>query len=229
MTIKIKSTKGYGKGEGIKCLIYSAAGMGKTRLCATAPDPFIISCESGLLSIADFNLPYIEATSIEKIKEVYEWIKHKNEYKTVCLDSISEIGETVLNQFKKTKSSKGTEMDARNAYGKMNDVMTEVIRNFRDLKGKNVYFSAKLLRLEDNMGVTSFVPSMPGKQVLSGMPYFFDLVAPIKIGQLKNGKKYKYLQTEADFQYEAKDRSGKLNLIEKPDLTHIFNKILKGD
>ena len=38
---------------------------------------------------------------------------------------------------------------------------------------------------------------------------------------------YRYLQTEPDLYWESKDRSGRLDPIEEPDLTKLFNKVLK--
>ena len=42
------------------------------------------------------------------------------------------------------------------------------------------------------------------------------------------GIEYRYLRTHPDIQSEAKDRSGVLDVLEPPDLTHIFNKILNN-
>ena len=51
-------------------------------------------------------------------------------------------------------------------------------------------------------------------------------VMALRIGQEEDGSQFRYLQTEPDIQYTAKDRSGKLDLIERPDLTHMFDKVL---
>jgi hypothetical protein len=48
------------------------------------------------------------------------------------------------------------------------------------------------------------------------------------VGQTPDGKKFRYLQTEADYQYEAKDRSGALAPMEPPDLSAIIRKIKGG-
>ncbi len=221
--IKITSTKDF-KHTGAKVLVYSPAGVGKTVLASTAPNPIIISAESGLMSLQEIDVPVIEVKTLNDVLEVYEWNKSSDEakqYKTLCLDSITEIAEVMLAQYK------SEEKDPRAAYGRLADDMSGMIRGFRDTKDKNVYFSAKQVKLiDESNGVTTYVPSMPGKQLLNGLPFFFDLVMPMKVGKLEDGTVYRYLQTHADLQFEGKDRSGKLDPVEEPNLTKLFNKII---
>jgi hypothetical protein len=223
--IKIISTKNYGTG-GVKVLTYGPAGIGKTRLCATAPNPFIISAEGGLLSLREYNIPAVEITSVDGLNEAYKWVTESEEakqFETICLDSITDIAEVLLSEYKKD------EKDPRQAYGRLNDDMAEIIRSFRDLKGKHVYFTAKQTKFTDEKtGITSYLPGMPGKTLLNGLSFFFDEVFCMRVGQLEDGTLYKYLQTYTDFQYDAKDRSGSLPPKMKPDLTDVFNRISKG-
>ena len=210
----------------VKALVYGRAGVGKTTLCATAPAPIIISAEAGLLSLAAFNIPVIEITSAEDLKDAYLFITTSNDakrFETVCLDSISDIGEVVLSDEKERAK------DPRQAYGELADRMGKLIRSFRDLKGKHIYFTAKAKRITDEVGITTWVPSMPGQQLITNLPYWFDLVMPLRIGATEEGESYRYLQTQPDMIWDAKDRSGKLNKLEKPHLTELFNKITGGD
>lgn len=219
--IKITSTKDHST-HGVKIMVYGSSGGGKTRLCGTAPSPIIISAESGLLSLAEVDIPVIEVNTVEDVNDVYNWAISSEEakkYDTLCLDSITEIAEVLLTTFK------AEDKDARAAYGRLADEMTKTIRSFRDLKGKNVYFTAKQVTLTNDVGVTSYVPSMPGKTLLNGLPFFFDEVLSIQLGKLENGTQYRYLQTFSDRQRDCKDRSGKLDQKEEPNLQKIFNKI----
>jgi hypothetical protein len=223
--IKIISTKNYGT-DGVKVLVYSPPGFGKTRLCATAPNPFIISAEGGLLSLREYDIPSVEITSVKMLNESYRWATESEEAKqfdTICLDSITDVAEVLLGEYKKE------EKDPRQAYGRLNDDMAGIIRSFRDLKGKHVYFTAKQTKFTDEKtGLTTYMPGMPGKTLLNGLSFFFDEVFCIRTGQLDDGTLYKYLQTYADFQYDAKDRSGALPPKAKPNLTEVFNLISKG-
>lgn len=220
--IKITTTKNFSAKE-VKVLVFSPAGFGKTRLCATAPNPIIVSAEGGLLSLANEDVPVIEVKTLADIGEAYNFLtisKESKKYDTVCIDSISEIAEVMIITYKKQ------EKDPRAAYGRYNDDFASMIRMFRDLKGKHCYFTAKMLRnVEDNNSMAQNIPSLPGKTMLNALPYFFDEVFALRIGKMKDRTSYRYLQTVADYQYECKDRSGNLLPKEKPDLTYVFNKI----
>jgi len=208
----------------VKALCYGDAGVGKTALCATAPNPIIISAESGLLSLSHLNIPVIEVKTLQDVQDAYQFITESDEakgFETVCLDSITEIAEVMLSQYKQD------DKDPRKSYGALADHMSKLVRTFRDLEERNVYFSAKMIRIEDeHTGISTFRPAMPGKTLVNGLPFFFDEVMALHIGEEEDGTKFRYLQTEPNMQYTAKDRSGKLDAIERPDLTHLFDKVL---
>lgn len=226
---------------GVKALIYGPAGMGKTVLCATAPAPVVISAESGLLSLRGknlrklfgdnnpgvcYNVPVIEVKTVDDLRDVYNWSVQSREaaqFQTVCIDSLSEIAEVVLNNAKRQVK------DPRQAYMELYEKMETTIRLFRDLPGKNVYMAAKMEPSKDELtGVIRYGPSMPGGKLGSKLPYFFDEVFRLGINKTPQGEEYRFLQTQPDLQYEAKDRSGSLDKLEQPFLSHVFNKIL-GD
>ncbi len=227
MAINFTTTNKAAKLSGIKILVYGDAGMGKTTLCATAPKPIIISAESGLLSLAKHELPVMEIKTVEDLVEAFDLFDKKDKkvrgFETICIDSISEIGEVVLSNAKKQVK------DPRQAYGELIEKMNDTIRKFRDLKGYNIYMSAKQEFYKDEIkGTQNFVPSMPGSKLGQQIPYLFDEVFCLRVGKTTDGKEYRYLQTQPDIQYTAKDRSGALAVVEKPDLTYVFNKILEG-
>ena len=226
MALRILSTEGYGRDAGVKVLVYGAPGAGKTRLCATAPKPFILSAESGLLSLRNEKLPYAVISDIKDLTEAYAWFtgsEEANEYQTICLDSISEIAEQVLS------TEKASSKDGRKAYGEMQDRMNRLLRAFRDIPGKNVYFSAKMERTQMDNGLILYTPYLPGKNLTQGIGYFFDEEFALIAVKDSEGNVNRYLQTFSDTAYEAKDRSGALDFYEEPDLTKIFNKISGGE
>lgn len=210
---------------GIKILCYGQAGHGKTTLCATAPRPVIISAEAGLLSLARYSIPVAEISSLLDLREMYKWVTESADarnFDTICLDSVSEIAEKLLANAKKTVK------DPRQAYGLLIDEMSDVVRAFRDLRGKHVYFTAKQEWIKDDVtGKMMFGPTMPGQKMGQALPYFFDEVFCLRIGTSPDMKQtFRYLQTQPDFQYMAKDRSGRLEAMEMPDLNHVFGKML---
>lgn len=224
---------------GIKALIYGGAGAGKTVLLATAPAPLLISAESGALSLRKenlerlfgvgnpyitYNMPMIEIKTVEDLSDAYTWVStspQAAQFQTIGMDSITEIGEVVLNNAKRQVK------DPRQAYGELIEKMESLIRLFRDLPGRNVVITAKMAPTKDELtGVVKYGPSMPGAKLANNLPYFFDEVFRLGIGQTPQGEKYRFLQTQPDLQYEAKDRSGALAPVEAPVLSAIFAKIL---
>ena len=211
--------------QGVCLLVYGSAGSGKTVLCTTAPSPIlIISAEGGLLSIRNADVQAIEVKSVADINEIYDYLyNNPKEFKTVCLDSISEVSEVVLaNEKEKTK-------DPRQAYGTVIDEMMRLLRQFRDLP-MDVVMTAKQDRLRDEGQGNNvlYMPSMVGAKLPQAIPYLFDEVFALRVDKNDEGETTRWLQTEKDWQYEAKDRSGVLDQFEVSDLTHIFLKVRDG-
>ena len=221
MAISLRSTRGL-HAHGVKVLVYGAAGAGKTSLIPTLPNPVVLSAEGGLLSIAGADVPFVEVTDMAMLREAYTWLREADEakaYQSVALDSISEIAEVVLNAEKKATK------DPRQAYGAMQEQMADLIRAFRDLPGKHVYFSAKLEKSQDEMGRILYAPSMPGNKTGQALPYFFDEVLALRVERDQDGGTQRALMCDSDGLWTAKDRSGKLSAWEAPDLGEIIKKI----
>jgi phage nucleotide-binding protein len=221
MAINLKTT-GQLAASGVKLLVYGAAGAGKTSLIPTLPSPVVLSAEGGLLSIAGADVPFIEISSMDELREAYEWLTKSKEaeaFQSVAIDSISEIAEVVLNYEKKHNK------DPRAAYGSMQEQMADVIRAFRDLPGRHVYMSAKLEKSQDELAKMMYSPSMPGNKTGQALPYFFDEVLALRVEKDADGKTQRALMCDGDGVWLAKDRSGKLDMWEAPDLGAIIAKI----
>jgi len=226
MAISLRSTKGL-HANGVKMLVYGAAGSGKTSLIATLPNPVIFSAEGGLLSIADSDLPFIEISDMASITDAYEWLIGADEakqFQSIALDSISEIAEVVLSAEKK-RTVNGKLIDPRQAYGQMQELMSDLVRAFRDIPGKHVYFSAKVEKSSDEMGRVSYAPSMPGNKMAQALPFYFDEVLALRVEKGEDGQPVRALMTQSDGLWQAKDRSGRLDTWEMPDLGAIIRKI----
>lgn len=224
MAINIKTT-GSLASNGVKLLVYGQAGAGKTSLIKTLPNPIVLSAEGGLLSIQDADLPYIEVESKDSMNEVYKWLKESHEAKSfgsVAIDSLSEVAEVILNYEKKINK------DPRAAYGAMMDQTAEIIRKFRDMPGRHVYMSAKLEKTQDEMGRIMYSTFMPGNKFGPQLPYFFDEVLALRVEKDGDGNTQRALMCEGDGLWLAKDRSGKLDTWEAPDLGAIISKMQGG-
>jgi phage nucleotide-binding protein len=221
MAINLRSTKGL-HANGVKLLVYGNAGVGKTSLIPTLPTPVVLSAEGGLLSIADADISYVEVSSYDTLMEAYKWVTGSDEakhFESIALDSISEIAEVVLNHEKKIAK------DPRQAYGAMQEQMSDIIRAFRDIPNKHVYFTAKCEKATDETGRILYAPSMPGNKTGQQLPYFFDEVLALRVEKDQEGVAQRALMCDSDGIWQAKDRSGKLDTWEAPDLGAIINKI----
>ena len=219
--MKIISTKQAANTFGLKILVHGPPGAGKTRLCATTGDlerTLIISVEGGLLSVRDWDIDVVQVRTIDDVYEVYEFLKGPDhDYTWVCLDSISEIAEIVL------AGEKLRNRDARRAYGEMADTVFDLIRGFRNLNC-HVLMTAKQGR-EEIDGRTLHTPLLPGRQLTLNVAYLFDEVFALRVETNSEGEVIRVLQTGRSRSYDAKDRSGSLNMFEEADLAAVAAKI----
>lgn len=225
MAINVKSTKDVHT-NGIKLVLYGASGSGKTVMASTAPNPIYISAEKGLLSLADKDIPYIEVKTLKSMDEAYKYCKD-SDYETIVVDSISEVTQACLDEFKKDmiKNSASGKIDARQAYGKVAESIGNLIRNFRDIDGKNVVFIAKERKIEDDdAGTITYEAYLPGRVLPFDLPYLVDEVICLQMSR----KGERFIQTVGDFKRICKDRSGTLANPELPNFKVIFDKIKAG-
>lgn len=227
--VQIYSTGVFAKpANGIKCLIYGGSGVGKTRLAATLERCLILSAENGLLSLRKDNLPFVPIRNFSEAEKYYNWLlENKGDarhFQSIAIDSASEIAEDILSDEKKKNK------DPRKAYGETQDKIIQMLRAYRDLPGRNVYFIAKQEWIKDEAtGAMIFGPSFPGNKLAQAVPYFFDEVFQLVAWEDQATKQtHRALKCRKDQYSEGKDRSGALDLWEPPNLTHVFNKILSS-
>lgn len=220
MAIQLRSTSDACV-NGVKIVVYGSAGAGKTTLIKTLPKPLIISAEGGLLSLGDTDIPYINISSYNDLKEAYQYVISEEgaQFESIAIDSISEIGEVIL------AHEKAINKDGRAAYGEMATQVLELMRAFRDIQGKNIFFSAKCEKQQDESGRLLYSPSMPGAKLSQQIPYLVDEVLALRVEKDAEGITQRALMCESDGLWQAKDRSGKLGPWEDADLGAIINKI----
>ena len=220
--------------RGVNILVHGLAGSGKTVLVGTIGEKtLLLSVEGGLLSLKGnvdtgllpksvlTDIDVVEILTIDQLESICDDVCHnETDYKWIALDSISEIAENILLAAKKDCK------DPRAAYGVMMDRVSKCLIDFRDLKNKNKIMTCKQQRTkDDDTGRTLYLPSMPGNKLHQSIPYIFDEVFALRVEKDEEGSDYRILQTNRDAQYEAKDRSGKLDMFEPPNIKDIVDKI----
>ena len=170
-------------------------------------------------------MPVSSAITVKEASEVmqlHDALKSGQlQYDTVCLDSVSEISEILLT-WEKARSK-----DPRMAYGNVQESVTNLMRSFRDLH-MHVLFLCKEDVVNDD-GVLRHAPKMVGTKLGESITYFFDEVLALRIVEEQDdeGKnvQHRWLQTVYGQGYKAKDRSGKLENFEKPDISALIQKL----
>jgi len=207
----------------VRLLVFGQSGAGKTTLIKTAPKPVVITSENKLLALKDQDIKVFVIETAQDLDEVYSFLISNSckDFETVCFDSLSDIAEKVLSIEKVGVN------DVRQAYGKYVDLLLPRIERLASIPNKNVYMICHEERIEDSFtGISTYGPSMPGRQLGPKLPYKFDYVLALRIGETEEGKKFHYLQTTSDLHYSVKGDQNKLDPMEEPNLTKLFGKLV---
>jgi len=156
----------------LKCLVYGASGVGKTRFGATAPKPVFLSAEAGLLSTAgNETISYAIIKTLDQLKEAYnELAKGDHGYETVVIDSITEMNSIIKEGIEK---SKGRAMQLQD-WGTLAKEIRGILRQFRNLDMHVIFIAQEELQKDDQM-VIKIVPSLNGKATTE-IAYYMDTV-----------------------------------------------------
>ena len=110
---------GYHRQSSKRLLIYGPPGSGKTQLMGTFPDPFIIDTDRGLKTLEKEGLlpPPHRILELDRESECFQIVCDilirlrdgmepfkENPPKTVCIDSVSKLGDFLLYQFMQNPS-----------------------------------------------------------------------------------------------------------------------------
>jgi len=184
----------------IKALIYGGPGTGKTVFAGTAENALFLSAEAGLLSIKDLSPEYVEINTMKDLLDAYSFLlKGGHKYKTVIIDSITEISNTLKDEIEKRT---GKPMQLQD-WGEIKKKLIAIFKEFRNLP-MNVILIAQESYINDEDKIRKIVPSLDGKGATSAIPYFMDIVGYMKV----DIKGKRTISTNNSVKYVTKDRSG---------------------
>lgn len=151
-------------------------------------------------------------------------------YATVFIDSITVAGRLCFQWCTgqpQAFSEKTGKPDVRGAYGLHGKEMIAWLTHLQHARGKNVWFVGILDEKLDEYNRRVFLPQIEGSKTGLELPGIVDQVVTMAELTDGEGKSYRAFvnHTFNPYGFPAKDRSGRLDLIEQPHLGKLMEKI----
>ncbi|MBL0320107.1 MAG: ATP-binding protein [Alphaproteobacteria bacterium] len=156
-----------------------------------------------------------------------------DKYETIFIDSITVAGRLCFQWCKgqpQAFSEKTGRPDTRGAYGLHGQEMIAWLTHLQHTRGKNIWFVGILDEKLDDYNRRVYQPQIEGNKTGLELPGIVDQVITVADLPSESGKSFRAFicQTLNEYGYPAKDRSGRLELIEEPHLGKLMAKV-KGN
>ncbi len=140
-------------------------------------------------------------------------------YQTFFLDSITQLSRQCFAWCKTQPgavSERSGKPDLRAAYGLLGQEMIAALTHLQHARGKNVVFVAILDERLDDYNRKVFVPQIEGSKTSLELPGIVDEVVTLAEIRAEDGSSYRAFVTHTvnPYGFPAKDRSGRLDLLE---------------
>lgn len=150
-------------------------------------------------------------------------------YQTYFCDSITALSRLCFTWCKSQPaafSERTGKPDSRGAYGLLGQEMITALTHLQHARGKHVVFVAILDEKLDDFNRKVFVPQIEGAKTALELPGIVDEVVTLAEIKADDGSVYRAFVTHTvnPYGYPAKDRSGRLDLLEPPDLGALIAK-----
>lgn len=224
---------------GMKAVLYSGPGMGKTPMLTAMPRPLILIAEPGTVSVRDkakfSHIPAWEGFTPDKIREFFDfWFKsaEARNFDSLGIDSGSQIAEIILGyELKRNK-------DGRKAYGEMSRQCMEWFDQLFFQAQKNVFIVCKEMSVEVGKNVTKqdgvmlieptfqARPYFPGKELNILVPHRYDCILHVEEAHIPGVGKTRCIRTRGTDEVQARSRFDTLAELEPPDLGALIKKAM---
>jgi hypothetical protein len=165
----------------------------------------------------------------EQVCATYGSLILTDKYKCIFIDSITVASRLCLSWAKSQSeafSDKTGKSDVRSAYGLLAQEMMAWLNQFQHIPNKDVIMVGILEQRQDDYNRTIWAPQIEGSKTTNELPGVLDEV--ISMVSIKNGEESTrafVCHTINPWGYPAKDRSGRLDLIEEAHLGKLLSKI----
>jgi len=192
-------------------------------------------CRDFALFIGGFNpslrddQPYSEA-HYNAVCTEYGDPKSLDKYETIFIDSITVAGRLCLQWCKgqpQAYSEKSGKPDMRGAYGLMGQEMVNWLTQLQHARNKNVWVVGILDKKSDDFNRVYYEIQIDGSKTGLELPGIFDQIITMAEIPQQDGSTFRAFvnHTLNPYGYPAKDRSGRLELLEEPHLGRLMEKI----
>lgn len=179
---------------------------------------------------ADLNGPYSRQAYDAYRAKLGEPDALFGKYEYVVFDSLSVASRHAFAWAKRQPdafSDKTGKPDTRGAYGLLGQEMVRWLTTIQHIPGKSVFAMSILDRLVDDLGRVTWALQIEGGKTGRELPGIFDQILTLQNFYREDGTAYRAFVTQQQNPdgYPAKDRSGRLDPIEPPDLGALLRKI----
>ncbi len=156
----------------------------------------------------------------------------------IFVDSITDLTRQVMAYAKQQPeafSERSGKPDVRGAYGLLGREVIRALKHLQHARGKTVIFVGILEKVTDEFNVTTWQPQMEGSKAGRELPGIVDQVVTMHLFSCdaegayvldeKASERRLVCRSGNPFGLPAKDRSGRLDVTEAPDLGALLSKI----
>ena len=239
MSILDRITKASESGEQyLKVLLWGPNGTGKSTLCGTAPAPilYLYTERQGLISFQRM-APDAGVIHVESLSDLRQILRELREdphgYKSVCLDSFTEMQMLIVDEILSKKREKSGDEDASltiKDHMMIHDRSKSMVRAFRDLPMHVVLtcLSETVVIGEDDEARTVTRIMLMGRKLPAQIGQFFNLVGFVyKAATKDNGAAYRVL-FDGRSDIDTKGMPG-LRRREEPDIDYWYRRAIGGE
>jgi len=221
-----------------KVLVYANAGVGKSFLLATAPNPLILLTEPEVSmptlklveKMYNLNFDTLDILTWDDLGDAYAMLAAGDHgYDTVCIDSATDLVrrliERILGDAVAKRATHDPDILEQGDWNKVIEKLRQAIRAFRDLP-MAVVMSALVLDIRSEM---LKVPMVQPKTFALELPSYFNTVGYMGISTDESGNEVRKLLLSPTDEYVAKNPGGALpSVITNPNLAEMFPLIQAG-
>jgi hypothetical protein len=154
--------------------------------------------------------------------------KATDKYETIFVDSITKLSRLCLQWCQQQPEAHNAQgkPDLRGAYGLLGREMLSWVTQLQHVRAKNVIFTCAMEQSKDDFGRLVWEPHLEGAKTGRELPGIVDEVISFTLLDDGEGGVYRGFVTQKDnpFGLPAKDRSGRLDMIEQPHLGNLIAK-----